>query len=128
MAFTTENVCGLLIRSRLMTPEEMRDMHQRWLAEAGAGATNLGQFTKWLVARRYVTDYQAGLLTKGHGNPEAYFLNQYKILDRLGRGRMAGVYKATHTLGQTVAIKVLPPSRAKNSTTLARFQREARLA
>src|SRR5262249_46314099 len=44
------------------------------------------------------------------------------------KGRMAGVYKAVHSLGQVVAIKVLPPSKAKLPQLLARFQREARLA
>ena len=87
----------------------------------------MSQFTKWLVARQYVTEYQATLLTKGHGDPESYFLDQYKIMERLGRGRMAGVYKAVHALGQTVAIKVLPPSKAKDPHILGRFQREARL-
>src|SRR5262249_33292544 len=51
-----------------------------------------------------------------------------RILDRLGKGRMAGVYKARHELGQVVAIKVLPPSKARDPQFLARFQREARLA
>lgn len=128
MNFTPENVCGFLIRSRLMTPEEMRAMQLRWLAEAREQKSNLSHFTKWLVANQYVTDYQAGLLAKGHGDPEVYFLNQYKIVDRLGRGRMAGVYKAVHALGQVVAIKVLPPSRSKSPVMLGRFQREARLA
>ncbi len=128
MDFTPQNVCGFLIRSRLMTPEEMQAMNERWQAEARGDAGNLSQFTKWLVANQFVTEYQATLLAKGHGGPEAYFLNQYKILERLGRGRMAGVYRAVHTLGQVVAIKVLPPSRAENPHTLARFQREARLA
>jgi serine/threonine protein kinase len=128
MNFTPQNVCGLLIRSRLMTPEEMRAMYQLWEADGGDNASSLGEFTKWLVAHRYVTDYQATLLAKGHGDPDIYFLGQYKILERLGRGRMAGVYKAVHTLGQTVAIKVLPPSRAKDPVMLGRFQREARLA
>ena len=41
---------------------------------------------------------------------------------------MTGVYKARHPSGQIVAIKVLPPSRAKNGQMLARFQREARLS
>jgi len=128
MSLTPQNLCGFLVRSRLMTPEGMRDMFQRWLADARENAANLAQFTKWLVAHEYVTDYQAALLAKGHGDPNVFFLDQYKIMDRLGRGRMAGVYKAMHTLGQTVAIKVLPPSRAKDPKMLARFQREARLA
>jgi serine/threonine protein kinase len=128
MSFTPQNLCGFLIRSRLLTPEEMRAMFQRWQADAKDNANSVSQFTKWLVAHQYVTDYQATLLAKGHGDPEVYFLSQYKILDRLGRGRMAGVYKAMHALGQIVAIKVLPPSRAKNPQMLGRFQREARLA
>jgi serine/threonine protein kinase len=41
---------------------------------------------------------------------------------------MAGVYKAQHQLGQVVAIKVLPPSKAREPNLLGRFQREARLA
>jgi serine/threonine protein kinase len=79
-----------------------------------------------MVANKYLTEYQAGLLARGHA--EGFFLGDYKVLDRLGKGRMAGVYKAQHRLGQVVAIKVLPPSKAKDPTLLGRFQREARLA
>lgn len=128
MDFTAENVCGFLIRSKLMTPEEMKNMYQRWQAEVKDPAPSIQTFLKWLVAKDYVTEYQAGLLLKGHSEPHDYFLNQYRILDRLGRGRMAGVYKAQHTLGQIVAIKVLPPSKSKNPQYLARFHREAELA
>ena len=127
MDFTIENVCGFLIRSKLMTAEEMKNMYQRWLGEAKDNSSQLNAFLKWLVGNHFVTEYQAGLLSKGHSDPGDYFLNQYKILDRLGRGRMAGVYKASHTLGQIVAIKVLPPSKGKNTQYLARFQREAEL-
>src|SRR5262249_49448253 len=65
-------------------------------------------------------------LLRGHA--DHIFFNDYKLLDRIGRGRMAGVYKAVHQLGQTVAIKVLPPSKAKDPQALSRFQREARMA
>lgn len=126
MDFTVENLCGFLIRSRLMTPEEMRTMYQRWAETRGDGS--VASFTRWLVANNYVTEYQASLLTKGHSDTDAYFLGKYKILDRIGRGRMAGVYRAIHALGQIVAIKVLPPSQAKNPQMLGRFQREARLS
>lgn len=128
MDFTIENVCGFLIRSKLMSPEEMKNMYTRWQAENKDSAPQLGTFLKWLAANEFLTEYQAGLLSKGHSDPADYFLNQYKILDRLGRGRMAGVYKAQHTLGQVVAIKVLPPSKSKNPQYLARFHREAELA
>jgi serine/threonine protein kinase len=123
---SVESLCNLLARSKLLAPEEVRNLRQRWLREAGESASDSAKFLKWLVATRYVTDYQVGLLSRGH--VDRFFLNDYKLLDRIGVGRMAGVYKAVHRLGQTVAIKVLPPSKAKDSNVYARFQREARLA
>jgi serine/threonine protein kinase len=126
MELSVPNVYGLLIRSRLLPLDEVRALYERWQKEAGANAGNLVQFTRWMVANRYVTEYQAGLLSRGHA--DGFFLNQYKVLDRLGKGRMAGVYEAAHACGQRVAIKVLPPSKSKDAQLLARFQREARLA
>jgi serine/threonine protein kinase len=126
MESTVEAVCNLLARSRLRTPDEVRALHQRWRKEAKDAAADLDQFSHWLVANQYVTEYQANLLRRGHG--EHFFFNDYKILDRIGKGRMAGVYRGVHSLGQVVAIKVLPPSKAKQPQLLARFQREARLA
>jgi eukaryotic-like serine/threonine-protein kinase len=123
--FKVENLCGFLIRSKLMTPQEMQAMRQRWQLD-GKDPTNVPSFLKWLIVKNYLTDYQAGLLSRGH--VDDFFLGDYKILERIGRGRMAGVYKAIHPSGQVVAIKVLPPSRAKTPQTLARFQREARLS
>ncbi len=125
-SFTVENMCGFLIRSKLLAPDEMKAMYQRWQAEAKDQLTYLDRFMPWLVQHSFVTEYQAGLLAKGHADD--FFLNQYMILERVGRGRMAGVYKARHKLGQIVAIKVLPPSRAKSPQLFARFQREARLS
>jgi hypothetical protein len=126
MRFTVENVCGLLIGSKLLAPDEVKAIYARWQGESGESSGDLAQFTRWLVTNQFVTHYQAALVAKGH--TDGFFINQYKILDRLGRGRMAGVYRAVHQLGQIVAIKVLPPSRGKNPHILARFLREARLA
>jgi serine/threonine protein kinase len=126
MELTVQNVYGLLLRSKLLALDEAKAMFARWQNEAKDGANNLAKFAAWMVQNRYVTDYQATLLARGHA--DGFFLNEYKILDRLGKGRMAGVYLAQHQLGQIVAIKVLPPSKAKDPNLLARFKREARLA
>jgi serine/threonine protein kinase len=126
MELTVQNVYGLLLRSRLMSLEEARTMFARWQEEAKDQATNLAKFAAWMVANKYLTEYQASLLARGHA--DGFFLGDYQILDRLGKGRMAGVYKARYKLGQIVAIKVLPPSKAREPTLLARFQREAKLA
>lgn len=100
-------------------------MYAHWQDEAKDHAGDLERFAAWMVAHQYVTEYQATLLARGHA--DGFFLNDYKILDRLGKGRMAGVYRAQHPLGQIVAIKVLPPSKARDPLLLGRFQREARL-
>ncbi|MSQ97512.1 MAG: serine/threonine protein kinase [Gemmataceae bacterium] len=126
MEFKVENLCGFLIRSKLMTAPEMLAMRQCWQADAKDSSGQAPAFIKWLITKNYITEWQAGLLSRGH--IDDFFLGNYKILERIGRGRMAGVYKAVHPSGQVVAIKVLPPSRAKNAQILGRFQREARLA
>jgi serine/threonine protein kinase len=126
MALTVQNVYGLLLRSRLLKPNDAKALYERWLKEAKDNAGDVERFRRWMVGHHYLTDYQASLLCKGHAG--GFFIGEYKILDRLGRGRMAGVYKAVHSTGQVVAIKVLPPSKAKVPYLLSRFEREAQLA
>jgi Tol biopolymer transport system component len=54
-------------------------------------------------------------------------LGPYEIVAPLGAGGMGEVYRATDTrLGRDVAIKVLPPSVAKDGDRLRRFEQEAK--
>ncbi len=54
-------------------------------------------------------------------------LGKYQILERLGRGGMADVYRGHHTrLDRDVAIKVLHPHLIEGRDFLARFEREAK--
>src|SRR5262245_9235230 len=126
MELTVQNVYGLLLRSKLLPAEEVKALYAVWQAEAKEGAGDPVKFAAWLVSRKHLTEYQAALLARGHA--DGFRVNEYTILERLGKGRMAGVYKARHRLGQVVALKVLPPSKAKDATLLARFLREADLA
>jgi len=108
-----------------MGADAAREVLKKWAAEA-KDIDDPERFRRFLVASGVVTDYQATLLA--HGRNEGYFINEYKILDRIGKGRMAGVYRAQAPSGESVALKVLPPSRAKKPQLLGRFQRELRLA
>ncbi|MCC7359823.1 MAG: protein kinase [Anaerolineales bacterium] len=59
--------------------------------------------------------------------PPAEHLGKYVLMERLGRGATAEVYKALHpTLGRPVAIKVLHAHLAETPDFVARFRREAR--
>ena len=52
----------------------------------------------------------------------------YRVMEKLGRGGMATVYKAYHaSLDRYVALKVLHPAFLEDPNFLARFQREARV-
>lgn len=57
-------------------------------------------------------------------------LAKYEVLEELGRGGFAVVYKALDTspLKRTVALKVLAPHLAQDPAFVARFMREARVA
>ncbi|MGL4555635.1 MAG: protein kinase domain-containing protein, partial [Gemmataceae bacterium] len=116
---------SLLPRSRLVTGREVDDLKGRWLG-AAARPDDVAAFSRWLVEQGYVTEFQLALLL--HDHPDHFFLGPYKLLERVGRGRLATVYKAVHRLGHLVALKVLPPTRARDPRLVARFRQEAELA
>lgn len=117
--------CSLIIKSKLLTSDEVESLYKLWKEERPGGDERVDSFRRFLIAKRALTEYQAALVQRGRA--EGFFLNGYKILDQIGKGQMGGVYKAVHRFGQIVALKILPASKAKNPHILGRFQREARL-
>ena len=122
-AATVTEYCGLIAKSRLLSEAEVATRQALWLAE-GSDADPDG-FRRNLVAAKALTAYQAALVQRGH--TEGFFVGGYTVLDRVGKGQSAGVYKALHPSGQLVAVKVLPPSKVRDPLALARFLREGRL-
>lgn len=123
---SVEEFGRLLVRSRLFEGPDVQTLVRRWRREAFSESDDVDQFSQWLVAQEAVTEYQVKLLLRGHA--DHCFVGDYKLLNRIGKGRMAGVYQALDKQGQLVALKVLPPSRVLNPQSLARFHREAKLA
>ena len=113
-----------LDRSRLLGAETAVERWQKVCTEDVEPA-NAESLAAMLVQKGTLTGYQADKLLRGSTR---FFLDDYKLLETIGSGRMAGVYRAIHKLGMPVAAKILPPSSAKRPEVLARFQREAELA
>src|SRR5580704_10892701 len=116
---------ALLAKSKLLPAEEIENAYKLWKDESPRQDDQVDSFCKSLISQRSLTEWQAAMVRRGRA--DGFFIGGYKILDRIGKGQMGGVYKAVHGLGQLVALKILPASRAKDQNILSRFQREARL-
>lgn len=126
MQASVESLCNLLAKNRLLPGDQIRTLRARWRSEGGPQVDDVDAFRGWMQRQGALSRFQLEMLDRGFAD----FLRfgEYVLVERIGTGRMAGVYKAVHPLGQVVAIKVLPPSKAKQPQVLGRFQREARLA
>ena len=125
VAMTVDEYCQLIVQSQLHSASVVKGMRARWLMVART-PDDVSAFARWLIARGHLTAHQATLI--GRGKVDNFFFNEFRILERIGKGCMAGVYKAVDPKGRMAAIKVLPPSKAEEPAMLARFQREAELA
>ncbi|HMF13120.1 MAG TPA: serine/threonine-protein kinase [Gemmataceae bacterium] len=122
---TVDEYCALILQSQLHSPSGVGAIRTRWRMVA-RDPDNVGDFARWLIATEHLTAHQATLI--GRGQVNNFFFSEFKILERIGKGRMAGVYRAVDPGGRFAAIKVLPPSKAQDPKMLARFRREAELA
>src|SRR5262245_8348988 len=123
---TVQQMLALMVKARLVSADDARALYQRWQAEAKDRAEDGEAFRRYLVANKLVTDFQAALLARGLS--EGYYIDSFKVLERVDKVREAGVYRGEDRSGRPVTLKVLSASKAKDPQVLARFQREARLS
>ena len=76
-----------------------------------------------LVKAGKLTPYQAAAVYQKKSR--GLLIGDYLILDKVGQGGMGMVFKARHRkLGRLGALKILPPSFARDTTAVMRFRRE----
>ncbi|HEY1860968.1 MAG TPA: serine/threonine-protein kinase, partial [Gemmataceae bacterium] len=110
------------------------NIRQSGLVEAGLLAAAVDRLpegakskhlARLLVKEGLLTRFQAERLLIGRTS--GFFLNQYRILDQLGRGGMGRVYRAEHrTMNRIVALKILAPNLLQTDRAQALFRREVR--
>ena len=88
---------------------------------------NVSVLATMLVRANRLTDYQAAALMQGKAR--GLVVGPYLVLSKCGQGGMGVVFKARHRpTGKVVALKILPPSFARDATLVQRFQREVAAA
>jgi WD40 repeat protein/serine/threonine protein kinase len=88
---------------------------------------NARALAKELIAKGWLTPFQANLLLNGRGRD--LVLGSYVLLEKVGEGGMGVVYKARHSsMGRIVALKVVRAERLANPAAVKRFEREIRAA
>jgi serine/threonine protein kinase len=110
-----------LQRSKLLSPAQLTAAAEHPSAGSAAG------LARALEAEGVLTGYQAEQLLAGKSR--GFVLGPYRILDYLGQGATAYIFKAAHTATQqVVAVKVLKPEVLGNPEAHESFWREIRAA
>jgi serine/threonine-protein kinase len=119
----------LSVAQGLCKPPEVEECLALQHKNEQAGATErLGEL---LVSRGYLTQSQLERLLNIQREAEQRVntIGPYELVKKLGEGGMGAVYQARDTRDNTtVALKVLPRSRARDKVFLQRFESEARAA
>jgi serine/threonine protein kinase len=123
---SAQEICDAIERYRLMSSKDLAAMRARWFRPDRRAASDPEQFLHWLVLNQYVTDFVAKVVSGRKS--DHLVLNEYRVLDQLSSGPMAGAYLAIDPLDRRVALEVLDTRTAANKTALQDFEEAARLA
>ncbi|VTR96872.1 protein kinase domain-containing protein [Tuwongella immobilis] len=113
-----------LLLEGVLIPEDWEALSEDKRADI-CRLTNRDAAISALVEAKLLTTFQAYRLR--YGSCEGLVLGNYRLIDRIGAGGMATVFRAEHRrLRQAVAIKVYVASADQDPRSLTRFYTEAR--
>jgi serine/threonine protein kinase len=123
---SVEDISQAIERYQLMSSKDLAAMRSRWFRPDRKEVDNPEAFRKWLVVNRYITDFVAKVVSGRKA--DQLVLNQYRLIDQLISGPMAGSYLAIDPLDRHVAVEVLASRSAADKAVLAGFQQAAHKA
>jgi len=122
MSLTAPQFLQALSESGIVTPEAYQAIEQSLGAIEKVNPPEA--LAQRLVREQKITAYQAEVLLVGMGSALRH--GEYLIVDRLGGGQMADVFKAIHRETKApVALKVILPGGRRSPDSRARLAREA---
>jgi len=121
MTDTIGQFVDLLMSSRILAPDQMHTVTKELLTRIRDSRT----LAKELMQRGWLTVYQVNQLFQGNGKD--LVLGTYRILDLLGEGGVAQVFRAHCTREKSlVALKVVRKEFLSNAEAVRQFQQEAK--
>src|SRR6516162_8125500 len=123
---SVEEICASIEKYQLMSSKDLATMRARWFRPDRKEVADPEAYRKWLVLNRYLTDFVAKVLSGRKA--DQLVLNQYRLIDQMISGPMAGAYIAIDPLDRRVAIEVLSASCAADKSVLTGFQAAAHKA
>jgi len=122
---TVDQFLSILRRSGLIPPEQISGLVDLFASREIDVSDSL-VLAEAFVKDGLISQWQADKLIQG--KHRGFFLGNYRLTSLLGTGGMSSVYLAEHVMmRRQCAIKVLPAKKAKDTSYLARFQREAQV-
>ena len=101
MQVSIDDFWQLMAASELATSAECEALRNRFSQLKGAGQRASAQLAaEWLVAERTLTRYQADILLTGRPGP--FVFGPFTVVDRIAKGRLERVFRASYEGNQQV--------------------------